>query len=141
MLLQDIIIWLEMGLPLCNHLVVVRIDSKTPRSFDEEIRCVDNLAEPLDALVVSRFDAPGVEDSVDEETSRGALDVFVGKMGDWRFGFRHRFILAPQLFHLGLCRAHVLFSGGEDLLNELRRQVEQAGHGVLKFMVVCWADV
>jgi hypothetical protein len=90
---------------------------------------LDNLAEPLDALLVGRFDVPGVEESVDEETLGGALDVFVGQTGDWHFGFRRRFMLTPRLFHLVLCRAHVLFSEGEDLLDELRRQIQQSWHG------------
>lgn len=68
-----------MSLPLCNHLVVVRMDSKTLQSPDEEIRSVDNLAELLNTLVVSRFDVPDVEESVDEEAAGSALDVFAGK--------------------------------------------------------------
>lgn len=118
--LQNITIGFKTSLPLCNHLVVVCIDCKTPQSSDQDVRGLNNRAEPLYTLVISCFDVPGIEEPVDEDSSGGRLNVSACQTGDWRCGLRGRFILVPRLFQLVLCGAYVFLSECEDLLNELR---------------------
>lgn len=127
-ILRDTAIWLQMSLLRWNLLIIVCIDSKTFQSLDEEIRSIDKCTESLGTMFVGRFEVPGIEEPVDEETSGAGFDVSAGQARDWCFRFRRRFLFIPRLFQLILCGAHVLFSPGENLRNKLRRHIEQSRH-------------